>query len=82
MTTTGQFKAQTLRGRLQAKQHGISRIEFFRGKFLDENWDALAVEWFITFDAVNKTLPGKAEGELLQAYWDAHGCLPPWNAGY
>ena len=79
MVSSGAFRHQGLRERLQAKQQGMSRPEFYRLKMQDEHWDALEVTWIVTFDHEHQTIPAAAEAELLQAYWDTHRRLPSWN---
>ena len=50
-----------------------------RIKWRSEKLDALEFEWYVTFEGSSKVLPLKAEADLLQAYFDDFGRLPPWN---
>jgi hypothetical protein len=79
ITQLGKFKDQLLKGRINNKQEGISRQEYFDKKMIEENIDALDIYWFVTMDEKNNDLPGYAEGLLMQGYFDVHGKLPPWN---
>ena len=75
----GSFKEQGLNGRLNNKQEGIKREDFFNEKCIKENIDALDIYWFVSFDNKNQDLPGFVEGTILQRYFEIHGQLPCWN---
>ena len=75
----GQFKKQGLRGRLNNKQDGLQRQDYFEKKFREENIDGLDIYWFVTFDKTNRDLPGYVEGLILQIHFERYGCLPEWN---
>lgn len=81
----GLFKNQKLRGRLGAKQEGMSRDKFFQIKMSKLQLDSLRFYWFVTFDKDDKDdkhvfiIPAKAEADLLQRYFDDNGKLPLWN---
>lgn len=75
----GLFKNQTLCGRLEAKQDGMSRQEFFQRKMAELQLDNLLFFWFVTFDRDAFIIPAKAEADLLQRYFEDNGHLPPWN---
>jgi len=78
----GQFKDQGLQGRLNNKQEGIKRQDYFESQILRENIDALDIYWFVTFDTKNRDLPGFVEGLLIQRFFEINGRLPHWNKGY
>lgn len=79
VTGDGNFKEQMLRGRLNNKQEGIKRQEYFNQKIMEEDIDALDIYWYVTFDKTNQDLPGYVEGLLLQRYFELNGKLPQWN---
>lgn len=79
MLQNGQFKNQLLKKRINNKQEGIKRQQYFEQKIEQENIDALDIYWFVTFGRQFQDLPGFVEGQLLQEYFKLHGCLPPWN---
>jgi len=79
VTRDGNFKEQMLRGRLNNKQEGIKRQDFFIQKIVEEDIDALDIYWYVTFDKTNQDLPGYVEGLLLQRYFELNGKLPQWN---
>jgi hypothetical protein len=78
----GKFKEQMLRARLNNKQEGIKREEFFNEKLAKEKIDGLDIYWFVTFDNNSQDLPGYVEGLLLQRYYSVYGRLPAWNKEY
>ncbi|MCB9245817.1 MAG: hypothetical protein H6606_05250 [Flavobacteriales bacterium] len=75
----GQFKSQLLKGRINNKQEGVKRQQYFEQKLEQENIDGLDIYWFVTYDRLHQDLPGFVEGLIIQRYFDLHGCLPPWN---
>ena len=75
----GRLKDQGLKSRLNNKQDGIERQEFFEAQFLKENIDALDIYWFVTLDEKSRDLPGYVEGLLIQRFFEVHGRLPLWN---
>jgi len=75
----GIFKDQGLKSRLNGKQDGIEKQDFFETLFLKENIDALDIYWFVTLDAKSRDLPGYVEGLLIQRFFQVHGRLPLWN---
>lgn len=79
MQQHGEFKDQLLRARINNKQEGKKRQEYFDKKLVDENIEALEVYWFVTCDDEHNDLPGYVEGLLIQRYFEDHGTLPPWN---
>lgn len=82
MEQRGNFKSQLLRSRLNNKQEGLKRQDFFEHKCKQERIEALDIYWFVTFDKANQDLPGYVEGILLQRFFEVHGCLPLWNKEY
>ncbi len=78
----GNFKNQGLHNRLNNKQEGLKRQDFFTKKCIEENIDALDIYWFVTFDHINNDLPGYIEGLLLQIYFEQFGNLPEWNKSF
>jgi len=82
MNQNGTFKEQKLRKRLNNKQDGVKRQEYFENKIATENIDALDIYWYVTFDKNNQDLPAYVEGVLLQHYFEAYGELPAWNKDY
>jgi len=78
----GRFKDQLLRGRLNNKQNGIKRQEYFTLKIDQDNIDALDIYWFVTIDENCKDLPGYVEGLLMQRFYELNGTLPEWNKDF
>ena len=78
----GQFKDQGLQSRLNSKQEGIERQDFFEYRILKEDIDGLDIYWFVTFDIKSKDLPGFVEGLLIQRFFEIHGRLPLWNMDF
>jgi hypothetical protein len=75
----GVFKRQKLRGRLSARQKGMSRQRWYQNQMRRLGLDALVFLWFVTFDDSVRVVPSKAEADLLQAYFDDENRLPRWN---
>lgn len=75
----GDFKKQLLNSRLNNKQEGISRQQYFEQKIKEQNIDALDIYWYATFDEKHQDLPAYVEGLILQRFFDVHGRLPEWN---
>lgn len=75
----GKFRDQLLKGRINNKQDGMKRQQYFEQKISEENVDGLDIYWFVTMDQNNNDLPGYVEGVLMQRYFEVHGKLPPWN---
>jgi len=82
ITQNGQFKEQLLKGRINYKQDGMKRQDFFEKKMTDENIDGLDIYWFVTMDKSNNDLPGYVEGLLMQRFFEVHGTLPLWNKDF
>jgi hypothetical protein len=78
----GKIKDQGLQSRLNDKQEGIGRQDFFNSRILKENIDALDIYWFVTFDTKHKDLPGFVEGLLIQRFFEIYGRLPLWNKDF
>ncbi|MNL32783.1 hypothetical protein D3C87_1546570 [compost metagenome] len=77
----GSFKKQKLKGRLQAKKDSQrNRKEWYQE--LLQRYEALVFHWLVTFDGDVRIVPAKAEADLLQAYFDENGRLPPENKGF
>ena len=75
---SGVFKAQNLRNRLNNKQAGIRRQDFFTQMInKDIEIKQIIIEWYIIDE--QKHLPGLIEALLLQDYFTHHSCLPIWN---
>lgn len=75
----GTFRDQLLRKRLNNKQDGVKKQQYFDQKMKQEHIDGLDIYWFVTFDKQNKDLPAFVEGQIMQRYFEVHGCLPVWN---
>lgn len=78
----GKFKGQGLRGRLNNKQDGMKRQEYFDLKFEHYQMDGLDIYWFVTFDNANHDLPGYIEGLMIQRFFEVYSQLPEWNKEY
>ena len=78
----GQYKDQGLQGRLNNKQKGIERQDFFESRILKENIDALDIYWLVTLDTKSKDIPGFVEGLLIQRFFEINGRLPLWNKDF
>ncbi len=55
---------------------GFPRIVYFR-IVLKDGGERVVIQWFVTNGT--DTLPGTLEAQLLQAYYDRYGELPPLN---
>jgi hypothetical protein len=82
MQQNGKFKDQGLQGRINNKQEGMKRREYFEKKCKEEKIDGLDIYWFVTVDNTVRDLPGFVEGLLLQRYYEKYGVLPSWNKDY
>jgi hypothetical protein len=82
ITRSGQFKDQLLKGRINNKQDGMKRQDFFDIKMIEENIDGLDIYWFVTMDESNSDLPAYVEGLLMQRFFEVQGRLPLWNKGF
>jgi hypothetical protein len=82
ITQSGQFKDQLLKGRINNKQEGMKRQDFFDKKMIEENIDGLDIYWFVTMDKTNNDLPGYVEGLLIQRFFEVQGRLPLWNKDF
>ncbi|MFH1159473.1 MAG: hypothetical protein V1733_00800 [bacterium] len=79
MQQNGRFLNQLLKGRINNKQDGIGRQEFFEKKLKDEHIDGLDIYWYVTFDKQIRHLPAFVEANLMQRFFEIHGGLPEWN---
>jgi hypothetical protein len=75
----GNFKDQLLKLRLNNKQNGKPREQFFKDKIQEEEIDALDIYWFVTFDEKHHDLPAYVEAQIIQRYFEIYGQLPEWN---
>lgn len=75
----GRFDDQGVRERLSKRQDHEPRQVYFNNRMEELGLANLEIRWFITHDGKHGILPAKAEADLMQAYFDDHGCLPPWN---
>lgn len=83
METRGSFSDQMLYTRLaRGKQDGQSRKVWCPWVIEEFGLDALVFHWIVTFSDSIRVLPAKAEADLLQAYFDEFGRLPPKNKGF
>lgn len=78
----GEFSTQLLYGRINNKQNGVKRQQFFEEVMLQNEIDALDIYWFVTFDKNQRHLPAYVEAVLLQKHFDMYGCLPEWNKSF
>ena len=78
----GEFRTQLLRGRLNNKQNGIRRQQFFEEMILQKEIQSLHIHWFVTFDKNNQHIPSYVEALLLQKHYEIYGCLPEWNQSF
>lgn len=78
----GQFKDKGLQSRLNSKQEGIDREDFFKSRILKENIDALDIYWFVTFDTKSNDLPLYVQGLLIQRFFEINRRLPLWNKDF
>lgn len=77
----GTFKQQKLRGRLKATRGKESANKFYQREMEERGLERLDFEWFVLCGDDSKLIPAKAEIDLLQAYFNDHGQLPPLNKG-
>lgn len=82
MQQHGEFRDQLLKARINNKQEGVRRQEFFDMKMKEEIIEALDIYWFVTCDEKHVDLPGYVEGLLMQRYFEEHGKLPRWNRDF
>lgn len=82
ITQSGELKEQSLKERINNKQDGIKRQDFFEKKILEENIDGLDIYWFVTMDKNNDDLPSYVEGLLIQRFYEVHNKLPLWNKNF
>jgi hypothetical protein len=82
ITLSGQFKDQLVKGRINNKQDGMKRQDFFDIKMIEENIDGLDIYWFVTMDESNSDLPAYVEGLLMQRFFEVQGRLPLWNKDF
>ena len=74
----GSFKAQDLKERLNNKQEGMRREEFFTKELsMNPNIKMLYIEWFIVDS--KQYLLGYCEAVLIQEYYETYAKLPLWN---
>ena len=78
----GTFKNQLLKKRLNNKQDGMSREQFFKDKIQQEQIDALDIYWFVTFDEKHQDIPAYVEAQIMQRYFEIYGQLPAWNKDF
>lgn len=78
----GTFKNQLLQKRLNNKQEGKSREQFFKDKIQQEQIDALDIYWFVTFDEKHRDIPAFVEAQIMQRYFEIYGQLPAWNKDF
>lgn len=57
----------------------MKRQQYFEQKMEQEKIHGLDIYWFVTYDKQDQDLPSFVEGQIIQFYFDLHGCLPPWN---
>lgn len=79
LRSDGSFTSQMLDDRMTAKQYGKARTTLWPRWIEQMELEALVIRWFVTFEGEPRVLPAKAESDLLQAWFDDHGCLPPEN---
>ena len=75
----GRMKKQGLRKRLAMKQNGVYRKELFPKVMKDNSFNALHIEWFVTYRGENGIPPFLAEAELIAAFLVTFHCLPLLN---
>lgn len=74
----GSFKKQNLKERINNKQDGVKRQEFFSQKLSEESdISQLFIEWYII--DTKQYIPGYYEAALIQEYYQQHARLPRWN---
>jgi len=75
----GDFKNQMLRNGINGEQDVMKNQKYFEKKMVQEGIDGLDIYWFVTVDKHHQDLPGFVAGQIMQRYFDIHGCLPSWN---
>lgn len=76
--TNGDFMKQSIFDWLYRNTSGgIPRIVYFQKEALKDSGERVVIQWFVTNGT--DTLPGTLEAQLLQAYYDRYGELPPLN---
>lgn len=79
--TDGSLRDQGLKKRIPNRHDGESRQKFLEEKMGRLGLSAIRILWFVTFNQQTKLIPAKTEADLLQAYFEENGKLPPWNKG-
>ncbi len=64
---------------INGKQFGGSRKQTWKQKLINENFEALEVYWWETFDRKYAEIPSFVEGLVLQRFFEINGQLPKWN---
>jgi len=82
MQQNGSFRDQLLKGRINNKQEGMRRQDFFEYKIKIENIDGLDIYWYVTFDKNLRHMPAFVEATVMQRYYEMNGVLPKWNKKY
>ncbi len=76
----GTFTQQKLFGRLTRGKHdGKSAQRFLEELMSRRGVKFLEIHWFATFNQKSSIIPGKAEADLIQVYFDEHEELPLRN---
>lgn len=78
MRTDGTLTDQDLSSGMLMKQYGKPRPTLWPRWLEEYELQRLVVRWFVTLDDEGQgTLPAKALADLLQAFYDENGELPP-----
>lgn len=82
LNQNGSFSKQQLKTRINNKQNGTKRQDFFQEIMAENDIDALDIYWFVTFDKNHNDLPAFVEATIMQRYFEIYGCLPEWNKSF
>ena len=75
------WSSQKLSKRLSNRQGDVA-AGLLGGAALQAGLTALRIHWWVTFDERNIVLPGTAEGEMMQAYFDEFSGIPILNRSF
>lgn len=75
----GSIGPRLLREAINTRPGGTSRQAFFEQQMAKRPFDALDIYWFVTFDDEFMALPTTVAGNVVQSFFEIHGCLPRWN---
>ena len=61
------------------QQFGGRRPNTWRQKLINDKIDALDIYWYETYNIKMRVIPSLVQALVIQAHFEMHGKLPPWN---